>query len=106
MIVAVSAQPEHIAEDPIAGDALDRNMLEQLRGQVTFALSIATQDADRLENHEFQLIISQAGDRHDWALFGLSFTQAGSTDLYSGDEATHEAAFAAGMQQAILALAG
>lgn len=102
MIVAVTAQPEHIAEDPIAGDALDSTTLELLRGQVTYALSIATQEGNRVENHEFQLIISQSSGRHDWALFGVQFTQSGSRDMYSGDEASHGAAFAAGMQQAIL----
>ena len=102
MIVAVTAQPEHIAEDPLAGDALDSTTLELLRGQITYALTIATQEGSRVQNHEFQLIISQSAGRHDWALFGLQFTQAGSRDMYSGDEASHGSAFAAGMQQALL----
>lgn len=105
MIVAVSAQPEHIAEDPIAGDALDRNTLDLLREQITYALSIATQHGEQVENHEFQLIISQSGGRHDWALFGVQFTRAGSRDIYSGDEASHGSAFAAGMQQALVLVA-
>jgi hypothetical protein len=102
MIVAVSAQPEHIAEDPLAGEALDIAMLGQLREQISYTLSIATQQSDVVENHEFHLIISQSGVRHDWALFGIQFTEVEGGGLFSGDEATHGAAFAAGMQQAIL----
>lgn len=105
MIVAVTAQPEHIAEDPIAGHTLDGKTLELLRAQITYALTIATQVGERVENHEFQLIISRAAGRHDWALFGLHFTQSGSRDMYSGDEASHGSAFAAGMQQALLLVA-
>lgn len=103
MIVSISAQPEHIAEDPMAGEVLDPAMLEQLRDQISYTVAVATQERDQLTSHEFHLIISQKGGRHDWALFGSRFTEPTGGDLYSGDEASQAAAVAAGMQQAILA---
>jgi hypothetical protein len=104
MIVAVSAQPEHIAEDPIVGEALDSTTLEQLREQISYSLAIATQEDDELEHHEFHIIISQSSGHHDWTLFGTGFTDPGSSDLYAGDEPTHDTAFAAAIHQAILSV--
>ena len=106
MIVSISAQPEHVAEDPMAGEALDPATLELLRSQISYTIVIGVQTGDDVAIQEFHLIISQKEGRHDWALFGASFTRPGGGDLYSGDEATQEAALAAAMRQAILAAAG
>lgn len=103
MILSLSVQPEHIIEDPLVGEALDSATLEQVREQISYALAITTQNDDEAEHHEFHIIISQSSGRHDWTLFGTGFTNPGSSDLYAGDEATHRSAFAAAIQQAILA---
>lgn len=102
MIVSIRAQPENVSTDPMAGEALDSRLIEQLRDQISYSIAIATQDGEQLTSHEFHVVIGQQGGRHDWALFGASFTQPGSSDLYSGDEPTQQSALAAAMRQAIL----